>query len=215
MDFGTLKATVLDRISMASDDPAAASVGGLVNEALHELEAIPASGWPWMRSRQSPTLAPLSAYSLMDIANESVVEVVKILSIEVFYQGSYFMPMQFVSAGEAAQDWPSNLTGIPEAWYAEGDMVYVFPTPDTATSFRTRYVFREPDLTLDADVPQLPTVFHSAIVESALALYYELLQDTAKLQATQARVDRWIKKMETYGPQTATSPRVQTYNWYL
>ena len=151
----------------------------------------------------------------MQIANESVVEVVKILEIESFYQGSYFYPMQYISPGQAHQNYPSSMTGIPDAWYAEGGQVFVFPTPDTTTTFRTRYVFREPDLTSDSDVPQLPSVFHSAIVESALCLYYELLQDTAKLQATQSRVDRWVKKMETYGPQTGTSPRVQTTNWWI
>ncbi len=211
MDFGTLKATVLDRISMASDDPAAASVGGLINEALHELEAVPAAGWQWMRAQDSYSTAAV-AFSFTDIP--SAASIVKILEIEVLYQNDY-VPMEFVSAGEAHRDYPTSQTGIPEAWYAEGTTIYVFPLPSGVQMYRFRYVFAEPDLTLDVDEPTLPAVFHSAVVESALGLYYELLQDTAKLQATQSRVDRWIKRMETYGPQTGRSPRVETNNWYI
>ncbi len=214
MDYATLQSTVLDRLSMSTDDPAASSVGGIVNEALHELETAGGpSGWSWSRlmfqaDQPISALDSNGSFLMDDFIGTSALDVLKILSIEVLYQSNYFQPLQFIGHGEAANSYPTTITGIPQAWYAEGDRVYIYPTPDTTYTYRIRVVTMEPDLVNTTDTPGVPAVFHSAIVEHALMIYYELLQDTAHMQATQQRVDRWIKRMESYGPQTATSPRV-------
>lgn len=208
MDFAALQAAVLGRLSMGSDDPDAAKVPGYINEALHELETAGGpSGWPWLREQTTVTVAAAATYAFSTLVTDGDTTL-KILDMQVLYQTSYYQPMTFMSPVEAENYYRYVTTATPEAWYAEGGLVFVFPTPAGDTTFKLRTLKMEPDLSEGTDTPVMPSVFHSAIVEAALALHYEALQDTAKMQATQARVDRWIKRMEVYGPQTATSPRV-------
>lgn len=209
MDFTTLKSRVLTRLSMSSTDPAASDAGSLVNEALHELETAVGNGWPWMRRRYETTLSTSAdAYTFADLTGEATLSISKILDISTLYQSNYWQKLDFISPTEAEQQYPTEVTGPSEAWYGEGGQVWLYPQPVAGSTFRVRALTVEPDLTADSDEPILPSWFHGAVIEAAAAIYYETLQDTAKLQATQSRVDRWVDRMKRYGPQTATSPRV-------
>ncbi len=209
MDFAALKARVLTRLSMDSTDAAAADAGNLVNEGLHELETAVGPGWPWMRAKYEVTLSTSAdSYTFADLTGETTLSISKILDITTLYQTTYWQKLDFVSPTEAEQQYPVEFTGPPESWYGEGGQVWLYPQPTAGTTVRTRALTVEPDLSGSSDTPIMPSWYPGAIVEAALCLYYETLQDTAKLQATQARVDRWVDRMKRYGPQTATAPRV-------
>lgn len=216
MDYSTLKSTVLDRLSMSTDDPAAAAVGGYVNEALHEIETSTSDGWSWMRQTVDlTTTAGTGSYTFATIGalTTGALTVSKILDVKVYRSSGYYSPMDLIAPNEAELLYPSTTSAIPESWFTEASTLYIYPAPDAAYQLRIRVVTVEPDLTGSGSTPILPTVFHSAVVESACAIYYESLQDTAKMQATQQRVDRWVDRMKRYGPEYQRAPRVTTRGW--
>ncbi len=209
MNYTQLQSRLLTRLSMDSTDPAAADAGALINEGLHELETAVGNGWPWMRVRYETVLSTSAdAYTFEDLTGNPSIDISKILDISVLYQSSYWQKLDFVSPTEAEQQYPLDFTGPPEAWYGEGSQVWMYPQPTAGSTVRVRALTVEPDLSATTDTPVMPTWYHGAIVEAACAIFYETLQDTAKLQATQARVDRWVDRMKRYGPQTQTAPRV-------
>lgn len=213
MDYAALQSAVLGRLSMGSDDPDATKVAGYVNEALHEIESAGGpTGWSWLREQTTVTVSAAATYAFSTLVTDGDTTL-KILDMQVLYQTSYYQPMTFMSPVEAENYYRYVDTATPEAWYAEGGLVYVFPTPPGDTTFKLRTLKMEPDLVLPTDTPIMPSVFHSAIVEAALALHYESLQDTAKMQATQQRVDRWVDRMKRYGPEYQRAPRVTTRGW--
>lgn len=213
MDYSTLQARVLNRLgNMSSGDPVASLTDEYVNEALHLIETAVPNGWPWMRTYVNfTTTVNTASYAFSAIS--STVSVSKILDVKFIAQSGYYQPLQLIGAEEADQNYPSSISGLPESFYAEGQTLYIYPTPDSAYSVRARVTYTEPDLSFSTATPVLPTVFHSAIVEGALSLMYETLQDTNRLAASQARFDQWIDRMRKYGPEYEGAPRVRVREW--
>lgn len=216
MDLTALTAAVLARLSMMSDDPEAANATGYINAGLHEIEMSVSDGWSWMRQTVDLTTTNGTAsysFATLSALTSGALTVSKILDVKALLQQGYYTPMDLIAPGEAELLYPSVVGSIPEAWFCEGSTLYVYPTPDAAYTLRVRLVTVEPDLVDGTDTPVMPTIYHSAVVDAACALHYEGLQDTAKMQATQARVDRIIDRMKRYAPEYKAAPRVTTRGW--
>lgn len=69
-------------------------------------------------------------------------------------------------------DFPSTSTGAPEFYRTVGNLLYVYPTPDTAVTLRLEYPGGFAPLT-GTDEPYFPEQFHHILVDGALALAYE------------------------------------------
>lgn len=217
MDFSTLQSRVLTRLNMDTTDPAAPAVGDLVNEAIHDIETATSDGWPWMRQTVDLTLTSgTGSYTFAAIAAltvNPVASVGKVLSAKVLRQSSYYDPLKLLSVEESAYNYPTTNSGIPESFWVEGQKLYIYPTPDGAYSVRLRVVCYEPDLTSSTSSPVMPSVYHSAIVDTTVALYYMTLQDVAKMQAAQQRADRWIDRLKRNSPEYKSAPRVAVRDW--
>lgn len=214
MNFSQLQTRVLARLNMSTDDPQASLADEYVNEALHIIEASAPNGWPWMRRTITvTTTASTQSYSFSTIgALESPdVGIAKVLGVKVLNNGIY-MPLRLMSPDEAAQLFPTTTTGVPEAWFAEGQTLYLYPSPNAAFTLPVRVVITETDLE-GSSSPVLPVQFHTAIVEAASMLFYETLADWDKAGRAQAQVDVWIKKMQAYGREYMGAPQVRVREW--
>lgn len=206
MNYAALQTRVLRRLNMSTTDPAADLVGDYINEALHNIETYAPNGWPWMRTISSiTTVAGTNNYAFTTIGTTAY----KVLDAKVLLQTNYFQPLTLIGPEEADQNYPATQTSVPEAYYAEASRLYIYPTPDAAYTIKVRAVIAETDLATPTDEPVLPSLFHAAIVEGALMLMYETLQDSTRLAIAQARLQDWIERMKRYGQQYQGVPRIR------
>lgn len=208
MNYGVLKSTLLARLSMGTDDPAAADVDGLINEALHLVETAHPAGWPWLRRTQTfTTTASVSTYSLSSI--DTTYTIMKVLDVKSAYQ-TYYQALELMSPQEADRTFASTTgTDIPQFYFVEGQTLHLYPTPSGAYTTVVRSVISEPDLSSDTASPLMPSAFHTAIIAAGIVLYYEELQDTQRMIAAGQRLDSWIKRMESYARENGATPRIR------
>lgn len=211
MNYGQLKQTVLDRLSMDGSDPAASVVGGLVNEGLHLVEVSAPNGWSWLRQLVDfSTTANTRSYTFATI--DGTYEIAKVLDAKVL-QGVIYYPLTVVSAHEADATYASTATSIPSEIVVEGSTVYLIPTPNDTYTVRVRVVVTENDLSNDTDEPIIPARYHGAIVTAACLIYYQLLQDTVRTTLFRTMLDDWIKRMSASGGEYGGPVRVGVRNW--
>lgn len=69
--------------------------------------------------------------------------------------------------------------GSPAAYFVWDSKIEVFPIPDTSTvsAFKIWYNRKPTDIADDIDVPDLPEIYHTAIVNTCLAAAYEMDED--------------------------------------
>lgn len=213
MDYSTLQARVLARLNMTTNDPAAANVDEYVNEAIHYLESAAPDGWPWMRAPITvSTVAGTSTHTLASLGTTAGATVSKVLSAKIL-NGTTYQDMMLLSPADAVERYPSTNQNMPQAWFVEGSSFYLYPTPDAVYTMVLRVITVEPDLTGNGSTPVLPVVFHTAIVEAAVLLFYETLQDSTKLQLAEQRVDSYVNRMRRYGRQYPSAPKIRVREW--
>ena len=209
MDFAALQARVLASLASDSNDPIASSADDFVNDALHFLETAAPEGWPWMREPLSVTLTAGTSRYLFS-ALSTATTVVKILSIKAQTGDGANLPLEYRSVDEADNLYDSTTqTGPPESYSVDGSALIVYPEPDTSYTATLRIVFSEPDLTASTDTPTMPTVWHRAIVDQALAVMYGALQDDKRQAFYEQKTDVWIQRMRRYGNQSEASPKIR------
>lgn len=215
IDYSTLQARTRARLNAGTDDPWVVNVDEYVNEALHLLEASAPDGWPWMRKTLTlTTTASTQTYSFTVIGalDTPDVTVSKVLGARVL-RSTVYVPLRLMSQEEAWQCYPSTTTGVPEAWYAEGQTFYLYPSPDAVYDIPIRVVTVETDLGGATSTPMLPVVFHSAIVDAAAMLAYTQVQDDLHVQAMQANVVGWVERMKRYGREYVGAPKIKVRDW--
>lgn len=207
MNFQTLQSTLLARMSMGTDDPAAVAAGDLVNEAIALVETAHPNGWPWLRHTATFTTSTnVATYAFSRV--DPTYTVMKVLDAKVAYQTTY-QPLELMSPEEASRTYiGTTSTDVPRYYSAEAHALTLYPTPNTTYTTVVRTVISEPQLA-GSQSPLMPVAFHGSIISAGLVLYYETLQDTARLQAAGQRFDSWIKRMEVYARETRGTPRVR------
>lgn len=210
MDYATLQSRVLGRLNTDSADPVAANVGYWVNDALHYLESTSAEGYPWMR--QTITLTTTAndrdyTFTQLGALTSNGATINKILDASILSQ-SVYLPLDLINDETSTLYYGGTTAGTPEAWFAEGQMFYLYPTPASADTVRLRVTAIEPDLGGSTSTPVIPTVFHGAIIDAALVEAYQTLQDQARLQQQEKKVDEWIIRMRKYGAEYASAPKI-------
>lgn len=202
MNFLTLKAAVLARISMGSSDPIASSVDDIVNEALHMVETANPGGWPWLQTRSTVTVTT-STFAFASLN----ADLLRINDVQATVN-SVPVILQQLGPNEATQSYLS-VTGAPEAWSVEGMSLRLWPAPSSSYSVTISGVVAEPDLSDAGDEPLMPASYHGSIIAAALVIYYETLQDATRAQTAAARFDGWVTRMMSHARSTALPPRVQ------
>ena len=211
MDQSTFISRVAGRLNMDSSDPAYSSITGYVDEGLHWLETAAPEGWPWMRRTLTlTTTASTGEYSFSTLGAlvTPSVGVSRILDCKILYETTIYKPMDLISPETADVFFGSTTTDFPEAWYAEGQTLYLYPTPDAAYTVKVRVVYTETDLGGGSSTPVLPVVFHGAVIDAALMTAYQRLQDTARVEEQRRLLQDWIERMRRYGSEYAAAPKI-------
>lgn len=208
MDQSTFVTRLSKRLNITSSDPLYAQLDEYVNEALHFLETSSAEGYPWYRNRFAlTTTAGDNDYPFTTIS--TTYTITKILDCDVLVQDSVYEPMDLVNA-ETSTQWYGSVVNRskPEAWFAEGQTLYIYPIPDAAYTVRVRATVMEPDLGGSSSTPILPVVFHQAVIDAALLVAYQELQDVNRMDVQNRKVEQWVTRMKQYGAEYASAPRI-------
>jgi hypothetical protein len=211
VDQSTFVTRIANRLNIDSSDPLYASLGDFVDEALHYLETSSAEGYPWYR--QTVTLTTTAndrdyAFSELAALTTGTVGVSRINDVSVLYQTNQWIPLDLINPETADMTYGDTRTGIPEAWYAEGQTLYLYPTPNAAYSTRVRVNVVEADLGASTSSPVLPVVFHQAVIDAALLVCYQQLQDVQRMDIQERKVEKWVDRMKRYGTEYARAPKV-------
>jgi hypothetical protein len=214
VDYSTLQSRTLSRLNIGSSDPVASLADEYVNEGLHYLETAAADGWPWYRRTVAwTTTTGVSSISFSTLGTTAGYAVEKILGLRILRTGSVYNPLRLMSPEEAVDVYPSTQNRPPEAWFVEGQTIYLYPTPDAAYTIQVRVVIGETDLVGTTSTPLMPVVFHTAIVEAAALLYYQTLQDSGRTDLQEKKVGMWISRMRSYGREYQSAPRIRVRDW--
>jgi len=54
-------------------------------------------------------------------------------------------------------------SGTPQAYYFKGNQFILVPCPDNASTLRMEYIYRVPEMSADADVSEIPTIYHEML----------------------------------------------------
>jgi hypothetical protein len=85
--------------------------------------------------------------------------------------------------------------GAPQAYYLQGNQLYLFPTPNASYTVRVRYLSQPTALTAGTDQPALPTYYHDALVAYAISRAYRSEDDPQQAIAFMADFDRRTAEM--------------------
>ena len=211
MDQSTFVSRLASRLNITSSDPLYQSLDEYINEGLHYLETTADEGYPWYRQRLTlTTTANTQTYSFATLGAlaSPAVTINKILDVSVLIQSSVYQPLDLINWESADLNYGTTNTDLPSAWLAEGRTLYLFPIPDAAYTVKVRAVGMENDLGGSTSTPVLPTFFHTAVIDAALLIAYQQLQDVNRMEVQQRRVDEWVARMKRYGNEYASAPRI-------
>lgn len=194
-----MREAVRTRCGISLNDSRYAEVPDRINEALHGLELEAPGGWDWLRaSGTTSTVAEQSYLTFQNLADAITAAGVRAVidPIKIAY-GDGFDNLR----REQKQDLddafgPIGSTSDAVQYYAvEGQRVWFYPTPTSALAVRFSVVIVEPDLTGDADVPLMPTVYHRTLVSAASALMLRSLQRFKDADVEQIAADAGLRRM--------------------
>lgn len=190
MNLGDLK-TALKYFGFSDTDPLAT----WLNAALHEFEdAYP---WPFLEAETSVAVVagtntlvlPSNFYKLMS------------LKIDGYGTRPEYMDLGFFE--DEIED--RTVTGLPTVFTLVGtDSIRLYPTADTAYTFRIVYRKAVPDLAADIDVPAIPTRHHYTLVKGAAMVGLQAENEEIRARDAQTNFDgdilraisRWSNKQE-------------------
>lgn len=175
MDLTAIQAEVAAR---GFDFDSATRLNFWINDAYARI--CEREAWPFLETTASGP-APLSVADL-----RAVVSVVDSTNAAVLFPEDY----------RTLRDLDPTLiaTGVPQSWYLSSPTVLAtYPTSTTALS--VRYIKVPAELSAGSDVPVIPTRFHYAIVEGAVAHAYRDSDNAEMAQNCDERFEAAIDRM--------------------
>jgi len=188
MDFSELKVAVANRCGIASTDSYYAKIGDRINEALHSIETYAGGVWDWLLAEGTvSTVANQDylAFSTIASALSATGGIRQIRSVEMQNGSGFYDQMDRRSKRQMRDTFQGvAATSVVVGWAAEGQRLWLFPTPSTVLTLRVNVLKMEPDLSADADEPLLPAIYHRVLVSAAAGLVLRSLQraDEAKIE---------------------------------
>jgi hypothetical protein len=181
MDFTALKAAVASR-GFSRLSPG--DQGQVVNDALHELDAVEPR-WPYLLTTTTGTL-PLTISDLLDVAT--------------VLNTTLNTPVEFVDYEQLAS-WAGDLTRTnadPQLWYfTPGSTTSLSGFPVSTRTVKVVYWKTTTDLSGGSDTPLAPTRWHHLIVDMAVRNAMRMKSDFTDAEALQGVVDRKLAAMKT------------------
>lgn len=211
MDQAAFIARVANRMNMSSDDPHYSNLDEWVDDAIHEIETWAPDGWPWLTTTLTLTTTASTGeytFSTLGALTTPSITINKVKDAKILNTANVYDPLDLMSPTEAEIRYPSTSTGFPDGWYVEGQVLFLYPTPDSAYTVKIRVIRTEPDLGAANSSPLLPTVYHVAVVDTALMFAYQALGDINRFNAQQARLQDWVQRLRRHGNEYEAAPRI-------
>jgi len=197
VNLAAIVAAVSDRTGIPSTDPKYASIDDRVNEALHAIETYMGGEWDWLYDEmETTTTASAETITFAALASAAGVDGVRrIRYVEVAY-GDSWAPMGRESLRTLRSHYQGATTGTDlRHWTADGQKLYLFPTPSATISIRVGLLVTEPDLSSDSDAPLLPAQYHRVLVAAASGLVLRSSQRFAGAQVEESAAEQGLKQM--------------------
>lgn len=121
----------------------------------------------------------------------------KLNRLEVVISGTYPSEsvIQLVPITPNQRDlMPSNL-GTPQAYHYKKNKLVVYPAPDQVKTMRLLYTYTVPEMTIDADVPDVPEQYHELI--AILAGIYCFIKDDRDATLLINQREEYIARMKS------------------
>jgi len=186
MNVGGLQTRLRNRLGTPSDDQGLPvnMLTDFLNEA--NLQIAMEHDWPWrLTSTTFPTVAGTSSYALP--ADHLRTRVLRIAQNRPLNERVLF---------DLEQTFYDDATrGEPTDFAVEGANILLRPIPDRVYTLTHWYLKVEPALAKDTDVPLMPEMFQTSIVE--LAAYYAFRRTgyTEQAAIAEGAYQKWIQKM--------------------
>lgn len=197
MSLATIRTAVSQRAGIPSTDPKYDTIDDRINEALHGLELYMGGEWDWLYDEvTTTTTANVETITFAALATAAGADGVRrIRYVEVAY-GDSWAPLGRESLRTLRNHYQGATTASDLRHYtAEGQKLYLFPTPSAAISIRVGLVVTEPDLSADGDEPLLPAIYHRTLIAAAAGLVLRSAQRFAEAQVEEASADAGAKQM--------------------
>lgn len=160
------------------------ALDGLVNEA--NLAVCADRDWPWLRTTATfSTVSGTGDYT-------PPADWIRTLSVRVVDE----QQMVLLTPDDLDGRYPDSATrGTPSAYAVDGSILRLRAIPNGVFSVLHRYVKVPALLVNDADIPDLPPLFHPILAEYACALAFRRIGDDTRAVMAKAEVDEWRRRM--------------------
>lgn len=157
-----------------------------LQDTWRDIQNMPARNWRWMRAAAVKDVTVAGGMDYVPATDWSLTRFGR-MKPENDNPSAWYRPTAFLASAPQSE-WPVRwlpydrfrqlfligqpTSGPPQYWTEGPDgTVYVAPPPDQTYSFRFDYHKSAQELSVDADVPEMPTKFHLMIVWGALNKY--------------------------------------------
>ena len=107
-----------------------------------------------------------------------------------------------------------NASGVPTAYLVVGQLLYLYPTPDTDANVALSYWRMATDMAADGDEPEIPSDFHYLLVYYALMRCFQRENDYDAALYWQDQWETQLLKLRTeLQYDTADPPKIVPGTW--
>ena len=89
----------------------------------------------------------------------------------------------------------AHTPGLPIYWYFYNDTIRLFPAPDNAYIVSLQYNKKPTELTVDGDIPEVPSEFREALVMGAAYRVLQVKDNYDQASVLQNKYDEILQKM--------------------
>ena len=167
-----------------------------LNEALADVvNASP--WWPWAEQHSNVITVPAGTDQI-----GLTVQLTDAVKVHTVWNRTDEMLLQPISREQAFRRFPITGTdtvgerGTPAAYRTQGNLLYVYPTPETATDLIIEYSTGAwPDLDSDSAVPPFAERYHPMLIDGALARAYTDDGNVEQSTIHQGRFDKTLANL--------------------
>lgn len=120
------------------------------------------------------------------------------LSLRIYTPIGYATELSYIEYEDFDRAFPNpNLTGdtTPAAWRYFNKTIQIYPKPNDTYNLKLKYIKEPTQMTLDADIPEIPESFGEALVLAGYKRALEHNDDYDQAQVIQQQIDIQVEKM--------------------
>lgn len=198
--------TVRGRIEQKLDDTSfgVSKLNQFINDGQRDI--LNAYRFPFMEREAAVNAIPTSE-TLQNLPTD----IQSPLSLRIYTPIGYANELAYIEYEDFDRAFPNpNLTGAttPAAWRYFNKTIQIYPVPNDTYNLRLKYIKEPTELTLDADVPEVPESFSELLVLAGYRRALEHNDDFDQAQVIQQQIDILNEKMVERYARNQSSPHI-------